>query len=477
MAYAIFDNTEETAHLSLSNGDLTGTVLTGAPNYSAARSTIGKSTGKWYWEITVGTLGSVFVGMVAHASTTAKPPGWMETTGCSYRNNGYSYLNSSDANEDWPFVGATFTTGAVIGLAFDADAHTLKFYKNNVLQGTITGLAAGTWYPAICIATTGTAVTANFGATALTYTPPTGYTAGVADDGTTATIALTTDAAVVAVTGTVPEPTTASITFTTDDAAVAITAEQDVPTATVAITADDATVAATAELEYRAAVSFTTDNTVLSLTGVTPYLASVAITTDDAVVSIMSSVSSSVENFSAVLRHKTTNGPITGLATVYLKIRRESDGYRWDFSNNAFSLTPTTETLVLQEVDAVSQPGLYEGAVTVTSWNGWMAFEATYDDGAYTYYYPGEAYYLDGVRATGRQDVPTAQSNAQAVRAELAAELARLDAAISSRGTAAENAAAVLAAAQAAPIHSDARRMNGATINGTGVANDQWRGA
>jgi hypothetical protein len=42
--------------------------------------------------------------------------------------------------------------------------------------------------------------------------------------------------------------------------------------------------------------------------------------------------------------------------------------------------------------------------------------------------------------------------------------------------TAAQNAAAVLAAAQAAPIHADARRMNGATIHGTGAPADLWRG-
>ena len=33
-----------------------------------------------------------------------------------------------------------------------------------------------------------------------------------------------------------------------------------------------------------------------------------------------------------------------------------------------------------------------------------------------------------------------------------------------------------LAAAQAAPIHADARRMNGATIHGTGAPDDLWRG-
>ncbi|MFA5900597.1 MAG: hypothetical protein WC829_15970 [Hyphomicrobium sp.] len=43
--------------------------------------------------------------------------------------------------------------------------------------------------------------------------------------------------------------------------------------------------------------------------------------------------------------------------------------------------------------------------------------------------------------------------------------------------TAAENAAAVLAAAQAAPIWADAKRMNGAAIAGDGTADDLWRGA
>ena len=37
-------------------------------------------------------------------------------------------------------------------------------------------------------------------------------------------------------------------------------------------------------------------------------------------------------------------------------------------------------------------------------------------------------------------------------------------------------AAAVMAAAQATPIHADARKMNGATIQGTGAPSDLWRG-
>lgn len=42
--------------------------------------------------------------------------------------------------------------------------------------------------------------------------------------------------------------------------------------------------------------------------------------------------------------------------------------------------------------------------------------------------------------------------------------------------TVAQIVAALLAAAQATPIHADTRRMNGATVAGSGVAGDQWRG-
>ena len=42
--------------------------------------------------------------------------------------------------------------------------------------------------------------------------------------------------------------------------------------------------------------------------------------------------------------------------------------------------------------------------------------------------------------------------------------------------SAADIAAAILAAAQIAPIYADARRMNGATVTGTGVIGDKWRG-
>ncbi len=43
--------------------------------------------------------------------------------------------------------------------------------------------------------------------------------------------------------------------------------------------------------------------------------------------------------------------------------------------------------------------------------------------------------------------------------------------------SAADIAAAILSAAQTTPIWADARKMNGAVVQGTGAAGDLWRGA
>lgn len=75
------------------------------------------------------------------------------------------------------------------------------------------------------------------------------------------------------------------------------------------------------------------------------------------------------------------------------------------------------------------------------------------------------------------------EAAADAVRAEIAAELARIDVAISSRlaaagytpaPTASDNATAVLLAAEVAPIKADIRKVNNYTVSGEGTASDPW---
>ena len=169
--YATWDSSKKGTSITLSNGDLTA-------SYTArgiVLSTIGKSSGKWYWEIKLnsGTVNNCGIG-IAPAPIT-------------YTNN---YLGSGDggmgyyANALWrpggTTYGVSFTVNDVIGVALDMDAGTLVFYKNNVSQGTaITGLT-GTYFAGICDITTETgSIIANFGATSLTYTPPSGYNAGL----------------------------------------------------------------------------------------------------------------------------------------------------------------------------------------------------------------------------------------------------------------------------------------------------------
>lgn len=84
--------------------------------------------------------------------------------------------------------------------------------------------------------------------------------------------------------------------------------------------------------------------------------------------------------------------------------------------------------------------------------------------------------------------IPGADENAAAVRGELAVELANIDASVSSRlaaasytapdntpvPTAEQNANAILAAAQATPIHADLRKILGEVFGGTGTEANPW---
>ena len=71
----------------------------------------------------------------------------------------------------------TYTAGDTIGMALDADTRAIQIYKNNTLLGTMCSVT-GTSAIRPCLTPCGT-ITANFGASALTYAPPSGYNAGL----------------------------------------------------------------------------------------------------------------------------------------------------------------------------------------------------------------------------------------------------------------------------------------------------------
>jgi hypothetical protein len=160
---------------SLTNGNLTAVAsqtLRGGGN-----ATMAVRTGQWYWEHNVGTSGEFFIFGIRNTSgSLADFPGADSNGYGYYGQNGNKYTGGSATA-----YGATFASGDVIGVAFDADAGTLTFYKNNVSQGTaFSSIPSGDWFPAIgdgSTVITGSTVNINFGQRPFAYTPPTGFRA------------------------------------------------------------------------------------------------------------------------------------------------------------------------------------------------------------------------------------------------------------------------------------------------------------
>jgi hypothetical protein len=161
--------------ITLTNGNLNGASNTSTR--AAIYGTIGVSSGKWYWEVTqnsVTGINAMYVGIANINGTITDYAGssaneWMYSADGTKVNAG-----SSSA------YGSSYTTNDVIGVAFNADAGSLVFYKNGVTQGTAyTGLTSGPYLPAIGDGGNPNAQswTANFGQRPFAYTAPSGFKA------------------------------------------------------------------------------------------------------------------------------------------------------------------------------------------------------------------------------------------------------------------------------------------------------------
>lgn len=166
----------------LSGGNLTASNTTS--NFDGTKSTVSKTTGKWYWEvliITQATAGDCFLGVCAPAYSnalrlaSANPGGIYRTTGTRYKNASTS--------------GSTFSAGAgdIVMFAWDAGAGDIWFGKNGSFAGDP---VAGTGADLTGLSTAGmaacfgpdndagtTTVTLNCGAVAFAYSTPAGFSA------------------------------------------------------------------------------------------------------------------------------------------------------------------------------------------------------------------------------------------------------------------------------------------------------------
>lgn len=167
-SYATWNPSDKSASMGLSGGNL---IATSSATNQGVRSTISKSSGKWYWEAKLVTTGAR-CGMATSA--------WSETTSLGVAANSWGYSNSGPIlnNNVLLFNAAAWTTSDTIGFAYDPAAATLAFYKNNTLQYTATSVTSG-MYPAVSLTLSAYALSANFGATALAYAPPAGFNAGM----------------------------------------------------------------------------------------------------------------------------------------------------------------------------------------------------------------------------------------------------------------------------------------------------------
>ncbi len=187
-SYATWNPSDKGSEITLSDKNNVATKSGSGSSFanSGIRSTIGKSSGKWYWEYVytedggsnwpVVGVGNLSANMSDHVGSDTN--GWGV-----YAPDGYKYYNDIGSS-----YGTSFTQGDVIGVALNMDTGKVWFSKNGTWMNSgdpaagtneaFSGLT-GTIYAFIVMYQPGSIWTAKFGATALSYVAPSGYKSGL----------------------------------------------------------------------------------------------------------------------------------------------------------------------------------------------------------------------------------------------------------------------------------------------------------
>lgn len=166
--YATLNPSDKSADISLSWGDLVATNATAW--WDSVRSTISKSSWKWYWECKLtSTAGWNVLIWIWKSWASLNNFVWSDANGWWWYNSS-SKFNSGSSYAYWTW---TFVTNDVIWVAMDLDAGTIDFYKNNTWAWTAyTWL---TWPMFAMISALSSNITCNFWATTMEYTAPSWY--------------------------------------------------------------------------------------------------------------------------------------------------------------------------------------------------------------------------------------------------------------------------------------------------------------
>ena len=160
--------------VTLANGNLD--ITRSSASNGQVWSTMGMTSGKWYAEVTIGDK-TEFVPGIANGNMVAAN----RYLGQDANTWAYYYDGRKVNSGTYTSYGNTYTDGDTIGIAFDADAGALYFYKNGAVQNSgtaaFTGLTSGPYFFACSAESSTTANSWNFGQRAFANTAPSGYKA------------------------------------------------------------------------------------------------------------------------------------------------------------------------------------------------------------------------------------------------------------------------------------------------------------
>jgi hypothetical protein len=171
---------DKNAGVTLSDGNLSAT----ASSWVAARATTSKSTGKWYFEVTVSSGATGAIGYVGWGSASAALDNALgiDVYGWGWGNSAGPYKGH---NGTFTGYGTAPAATNVIMVALDLDAGKIWWGKNGTWFGSPAGDpgagtnaaysgVSGTLFPMVAPFLTGK-ITANFGGTPFTYTSPANF--------------------------------------------------------------------------------------------------------------------------------------------------------------------------------------------------------------------------------------------------------------------------------------------------------------
>ena len=176
---------DKSSAVTLSGGDLIATK-DAVSSWGLVRATPSlPAAAKVFFSVTIGAANGACMTGVCNASSATNTYHGSTSNGVGYQADGAVYFNNTSLQTI-----QAFTTGDVIDAALDLTNSRIWFRKNggnwnnsgaaspasNTGGLDISGLAAGPYFPAVSLLAS-EAETANFGASAFTYLPPSGFAA------------------------------------------------------------------------------------------------------------------------------------------------------------------------------------------------------------------------------------------------------------------------------------------------------------